>query len=77
MHCNGKCYLAKKLREEEKQQSPASGNQKISLALQLYFAENKLEIASLFGHTYHFHYNRYNELLTVRISNYIFHPPKA
>lgn len=34
MHCNGKCYLSKKLKEQEKQdqQAPVSKNEKTDIA---------------------------------------------
>lgn len=77
MKCNGKCYLAKKLREQEKEQSPSSGNQKISPVIQLFFAEAKFELTNRFGNTYQTHYQPYNDLQTVRTTSCIFHPPNS
>jgi hypothetical protein len=31
MHCNGKCYLAKKLKEQDKSQTPASKNERVDV----------------------------------------------
>lgn len=77
MHCNGKCFLAKKLREEQKQESTVPANYKVSPVLQLFFPQRGLEFACHFNDIHKPIYQRYNELQTVRKSNYIFHPPNA
>jgi hypothetical protein len=74
MHCNGKCYLSKKLMEEEKQQAP--GSQKTIPEIQLFFINAPgTEIASRQGDEINATYGRHHLALTASYSRNIFRPP--
>jgi hypothetical protein len=73
MHCNGKCYLSKKLQEAEKQQSPA--NQKTLPEIQLFIATGNTELSSRVGTLISCAYGRYHKQLTSIYHRNIFRPP--
>ncbi len=76
MHCNGKCYLLKKIKEQEKQdqQAPASKNEKFDV--QPFFVPvpfllvNKSLIIKI-------NFFIKNESIIASIPHAIFHPPTA
>jgi hypothetical protein len=49
MRCNGKCYLAKQFKEQEKQEKQGPVSKKLKLDIQLFYAVNAnvVEILSL------------------------------
>lgn len=73
MHCNGKCYLNKKLKEEEKQRVPVS--QKATPEIQLFIVNNSVEISTNISILNLSPYEWYNTLGTVSHPHSIFHPP--
>ena len=75
MHCNGKCYLAKKLQEEEKQRAPVS--QKTIPEIQLFFVSSSINIDADFDSSTFSSYAWYNMLVTVSYPHTVFHPPGA
>jgi hypothetical protein len=76
MHCNGKCYLAKKLREQEKQdqQLPASKNEKFDIIP--FFVPTGFVIANNFCLIKIKFFNR-KENINPSFPRSIFHPPSA
>ena len=44
MHCNGKCYLAKQLKEQEKQDQQAPVAKKFKIEVQLFNLSEPLQI---------------------------------
>jgi hypothetical protein len=76
MHCNGKCYLAKKLREQEKQdqQLPASKNEKFDIIP--FFVPTGFVIANNFCLIKIKFFNR-KENINPSFPRSIFHPPST
>lgn len=75
MHCNGKCYLAKQLKNQQKQEQ-APVTKKDNLEVQLFltaFEDNYPGIESYYKKS---HYTFYDVKLT-SFPRSIFHPPAA
>ena len=76
MHCDGKCYLSKKIKDQEKQdqQSPVSRNDKFDMVPffvpKPFTIKNSLTISKL-------RYFIRNENSTLSFHSSIFHPPTA
>jgi hypothetical protein len=76
MHCNGKCYLSKKLKEQEKQdqQAPAPRNEKFDITLffppELFTLENSVVLLKK-------NFFLKNESAVASLPHSIFHPPSA
>ena len=76
MHCKGKCYLLKKLKEEQKQhEAPTSDSKKPLPEMQFFFFSTKSIASSFIKNKILSVYFSYNELQTVSLSNSVFHPP--
>jgi hypothetical protein len=78
LHCNGKCYLKKKLESEQKQQQEqAPGSRKYVTEVQLYYQQN-LPGPGLTQQTIESaKYPSYNQLQTASYHAAIFHPPSV
>jgi hypothetical protein len=76
MHCNGKCYLSKKLKEQEKQdqQVPVSKNEQF--AIQPFFVPAPFLLANT-GTSIKIKYFIKNDHAIASFSHAIFHPPIA
>lgn len=74
MNCNGKCYLAKKLQQQEKQEQEAPNSSKDKFEYQTFFLPKQFSFAGLIISTEieHFHCNNFYTSLFHRA---IFHPP--
>lgn len=76
MHCNGKCYLVKKLREQDKQdqQSPTPKNERFDIVPffvpKLFLLENG--VPDIKGEFF-----IKDESMVTSFSHAIFHPPSA
>lgn len=76
MHCDGKCYLSKKINEQEKQdqQVPVPKNEKFDMVPffvpKPFTIKNTLTISK-------FRYYIKNENCTASFHSSIFHPPSA
>jgi len=76
MHCNGKCYLSKKLKEQEKQdqQAPVPGNEKFDITPffppESFTLENSIVLLKK-------NFFTKNEGTVFSQSRSIFHPPSA
>lgn len=46
MHCNGKCYLAKQLKEEQKQEQQAPVTKKYKIDVQLFNLSEPLQLSN-------------------------------
>jgi len=76
MHCNGKCYLAKKLKEQEKQDQQASNSKREKFEMQSFFLPNDFGFSNVQFSTIPKYYITYNiRILTFPRS--VFHPPSA
>ena len=76
MHCNGKCYLSKKLQQQEKQdqQAPVPKNERMDVVL--YFAPSYISIQ----HDQSELKNKFfikDENLVSSFPDSIFHPPSV
>ena len=74
MHCNGKCFLAKKLKEEGKSQSPASKTERLDVSP--FFVPTSysfIDVQQLDKREYFIK----NETAVSAFSPFIFHPPTA
>ena len=76
LQCNGKCYLARQLKEQEKQERQAPGSKKEKLDTQPFFLPNTsavtcctLLLTNKYYHT--------GEHLTASDIPAVFHPPTA
>lgn len=76
MHCNGKCYLSKKIKEQEKQdqQVPVSKNEQFSI--QPFFVPAPFILANA-GREIRVKYFIRNDHAIASVSSAIFHPPIA
>lgn len=74
MHCNGKCYLAKKLNEEGQSQSPASKNERVDVSP--FFVPTSFSFVTV-PHIIKPEYFIKDENPVSSFSPYIFHPPTA
>lgn len=75
MACKGKCYLVKKLKEEQKNEAPISDSKKQMPEIPFFFVTPKLITASLIKEKVSSIFFSYNDLQTVSLSNSVFHPP--
>ena len=76
MHCNGKCYLAKKITEQEKKDSsPISKTEKFDV--QLFFLPETLLLKNTFSIILKHQYIIKEENLVSSFPTSIFHPPTA
>jgi hypothetical protein len=75
MHCNGKCQMMKKLKEQEKKESQAperrSFNDEVIAARSFFVSINYFFLASTSA------YNIYSAKSTVDMPHSFFHPPGA
>jgi hypothetical protein len=74
MHCNGKCYLAKKLKEQERQEQQSPNPKLEKLDIQLYF------VAQAYNHTpglqlSKIEYVVQQEKTLSAFPRFVFHPP--
>ena len=76
MHCNGKCYLSKKLKEQEKQdqQEPVSRNDKFEIVP--YFVPQQISLTATTC-TVKKEFIIKNENAVSALRHSIFHPPSA
>lgn len=75
MHCNGKCYLTKKLNQQEQgDQSPASRTDKFDV--QPFFVPEGFLIANTFT-DFHPKYLIKDEIIVNTFHRSIFHPPSV
>lgn len=76
MHCNGKCYLAKKITEQEKKDnSPISKTEKFDV--QVFFLPETLLLKNTFSTILKRQYIIKEEGLVSSFATSIFHPPTA
>ena len=76
MHCNGKCYLAKQLKEKEQQNKQAPDGKKGSLEINIYMAF-ALPVSTFFVQKLKTEYNTVEDLKVFSFPHYVFHPPAA
>ncbi|HXS36434.1 MAG TPA: hypothetical protein VN721_07015 [Flavipsychrobacter sp.] len=77
MKCCGKCYLKKKLANQEKQdQLPTSRNSK-DKQIELFYSYTKPEVVHFSFPENASRYFSHNELLTISVSHTVFRPPTA
>ena len=76
MQCNGKCYLAKKLKQQEKQdqQAPVSKNEKFDIAP--FFVPEPVSIIKSFSIIKAIFFTK-DAVLVYSAPRSIFHPPSA
>jgi len=76
MHCNGKCYLSKKITEQEKKDnSPISKTERMDI--QLFFLPETLLLENTFSIILKRHYIIKEENPVSSFSTSTFHPPTA
>ncbi|MEO6894209.1 MAG: hypothetical protein ABI136_04180 [Ginsengibacter sp.] len=76
MHCNGKCYLSKKITDQEKKDhSPISKTEKLDI--QSYFLPNAFLINNAFSAILPHNYFTKKENVVSSFSTSVFHPPTA
>jgi hypothetical protein len=76
MHCNGKCYLSKKLKQQEKQdqQAPVPKNERIEVVL--YFAPSYTALQNVQSQTKNNFFIK-DENLISSFHQRVFHPPSV
>jgi hypothetical protein len=75
MHCNGKCYLSKKLKDQEKQdQSPVSKTERFDV--QPFFIPQLFAVKTAVVISKPRYFIR-NENVVSSFPRFIFHPPSA
>ncbi len=74
MHCNGKCYLSKKLKQQDGSQTPVSRTEKFDA--QPFFIPNVFLLKNTYTLLQH-HYFTKDENKVSSFSPSIFHPPAA
>lgn len=74
MHCNGKCYLTKKLKQQQQEQTPVSRTEKFDI--QPFFVPKVFLLKNTYTVLQH-HYFIEDENTLSSFSRFIFHPPTA
>jgi hypothetical protein len=74
MHCNGKCYLSKKLKQQEQDQTPVSRTEKFDV--QPFFVSPVFLLKNTYTVLQH-HYFIQDENIVSSFPRSIFHPPTA
>ncbi|MEO6905638.1 MAG: hypothetical protein ABI148_04710 [Ginsengibacter sp.] len=75
MHCNGKCYLTKKLKDQEKQnQSPVSKTEKFDV--QPFFIPQIISLKNTVTIVKPQYFNKNEKSISAFLTS-IFHPPSA
>jgi len=74
MHCNGKCYLARQLKEQEKQDQQAPNPKKEKFEIQPFFLPEQFIFEKIqFSTKVKYHYTE--ELIRLAFLRSVFHPP--
>lgn len=76
MHCNGKCYLAKKLKEHEKKDQQAPNTQKEKLDVQSFFIPQVVNLSITLVITKTEYFDMEDNLIS-SYTHSIFHPPSV
>ena len=76
MHCNGKCYLTKKLKQQEKQDQQAPAAKNLKFDIQPFFIPDPL-VFSQINATVKTNYFIKNVFTIASFPHVIFHPPTA
>ena len=76
MHCNGKCFLAKKLREQEQQEQQSPAPKKEQFEFQLYCSMLVYHIASQQQNAKAEHFGPAQKSLAT-FPRSVFHPPSV
>ncbi len=76
MHCNGKCYLAKKLKEEEKKEKQAPVSKLEKFETQFFFLPNSIDLIR-FQFSARLEYYDINANLAETLPRSVFRPPLA
>jgi hypothetical protein len=75
-HCNGKCYLAKQLNQQEKQDQKTPVPKWEKFDMQLFFLPKSPDFSNeQFLVVTHYHHD--DDKLTISFPRSIFHPPSA
>ena len=74
MHCNGKCHLAKEMKEQEKHQKAPWSNNVEKSELMLFCQETVSPVAAT-AKMIRAEFPAYEDVLTVGFRTLIFHPP--
>jgi len=76
MHCEGKCCLARKLKEQEKQDQQAPNSRKEKFDIQPFFLPKQLSLVNIrFSHNVE--YPTTEDLINSSFHHSIFHPPNV
>lgn len=74
MHCNGKCHLAKEMKEQEKHQKAPWSNTVEKSELMLFCQENVSPVVST-PKMIKSEFPAYEDVLTAGFKTIVFHPP--
>ncbi len=77
MHCNGKCYLKKKLAKNAKEQSPTSNNEQSKQVVTLFYADLRIVVPPGAFFDAPDRYLSSNEMFTATYNSAVFRPPAA
>jgi hypothetical protein len=75
LHCNGKCQLAKKLTEDQKENAPDNNQGKLKFAEVIFYLDQSLQHLSLLENVACPYHNRYFDKKYTAPYYSIFHPP--
>jgi hypothetical protein len=76
MHCNGKCYLAKKLNEQENQGQQAPAAKSLKFDIQPFFVPNAFQLVVI-NISPKIRYYITDDFTIASFPHVIFHPPTA
>jgi len=74
MNCNGKCYLAMKIQEQEKQDQQAPSSMKEKFEIQQFYLPQEITLVSFHGSA-EVRYYYINDSFTSAYHPSVFHPP--
>ena len=77
LHCNGKCYLKKKLAKEGKEQAPNPRHQKSEQDINLFCSNARIELPRCVSVELRIKYFIQNDLGTSSFHHSVFRPPSA
>jgi len=77
MKCCGKCYLKKKLANQEKQDQSPNSKESKDKQVELFYSYTKTEVVHFSHPGNTSQYFNHNELLTISVSHTVFRPPTA
>ena len=75
MHCNGKCYLSRQLKEQEKQEQQIPDSRKINFEVAPFFLPKPFSLPNVYYSSIKVQYLPTVDVLSSTFLRSVFHPP--